>query len=67
MSETKAGRDVRSGDQLADYILGGPFVVTRIDPEPHRTAARESARSAYDGAGRGLVVFCDDDYRLASR
>lgn len=60
------GRDVTVGDRVADYCLGGEFVVERVDPWPHRTAAGEMARCAYDHAGRGLVLFDTELYGKAS-
>jgi hypothetical protein len=60
------GRDVTTGDLLLDYCMGGTFLIERIDPESHRTAAGEYARSAYDHAGRGLVVFDTELYGRAS-
>lgn len=56
------GSEVRPGDVIDGYCLGGTFTVDHIDPQPHRTSANEWARSAYDHAGRGLVVFDLDLY-----
>jgi len=60
------GRDVRPGHRIDGYCLGGTFTVETIDPQPHRTSGDEWARAAYDHAGRGMVVFDNDVYPLAT-